>query len=235
MKKRLILSAVAASVSLTALGGTAYADIRPADEASPVIEISKADKTGDVRVERYKTANVSNRIKQSVAMDHVDYRVDRTAQTLTVTYPLQKVLTNDRYRQFAITMIATDRDHLERSQVVLVMSAAHKSRVVAVNLDSEYEEKRCAGGSSVTDTAADTITQTVPFSCLGGLDHGSLRSFVGVESVKGRDIAWDVTRFTRDVPLRAYVAPPTDPAPTDPAPTDPDPVDPAPADFAPFN
>ena len=106
MKKRLILSAVAASVSLTALGGTAYADIRPADEASPVIEISKADKTGDVRVERYKTANVSNRIKQSVAMDHVDYRVDRTAQTLTVTNPLQKVLTKgtafaaaDRYQK----------------------------------------------------------------------------------------------------------------------------------------
>ena len=80
--------------------------------------------------------------------------------------------------------------------------------------------------------------QTVPFSCLGGLYHGSLRSAVGVESTKCRDIAWDVTRFTRDVPLTAYVAPPADPEPTEPTPTDPaasdpDPTDPAPADPAP--
>ena len=239
MKKRLILSAVVASVLLTALGGTAYADIRPADEASPVIEISKADKTGDVRVESYKTANVSNRVNQSVALDHVDYRVDRTAQTLTITYPVQRVLTSDRYRQYAITLIASERNH-EDSQIALVMSPAHKSRVLVISSGNDFEEERCVGGTTATDAVADTITQTVPFSCLGGITHGSLRSAVGVENTKGRDIAWDVTRFTRDVPLTAYVAPPadpepTEPTPTDPAPTDPDPTDPAPADLAPFN
>src|SRR4029453_14893743 len=142
--------------------------------------------------------NVSNRVKQSVALDHVDYRVDRTAQTLPITYSLQKVLTNDRDRQYRITGVFADRKDVD-SLAALIMSPAHKSRVLVISSGNDFEEERCVGGTTATDTVADTITQTGPFSCLGGITHGSLRSAVGVESTKGRDIASDVTRFTRDV------------------------------------
>jgi hypothetical protein len=210
MKKTVALTAVAVSLSMTALGGSAYAQVSPADQASPLIEVTKADKTGDVRVFARGPKAPSARVKRSIAMNHVDYRIDRTAETLSITYPLRRVLGGDRFHQVVVTLIASDKD---AGPWGTVFSVAGTSRVrVFMDADEPTTGGRCEEGVSVTDAAADTVTQTVPFSCLADLDHGLLRSAAMVERRGGADISWDVTPFIRDVPLTAYVEP-TEPPP----------------------
>ena len=84
-------------------------------------------------------------------------------------------------------------------------------RVYTYDADGNWKDGVCKAGSSVTDPKADTVRQTVPFSCLRGvLDHGWFRSFGLVEKRStGADVSFDLTGSTRDLPLSAYVDPGT--------------------------
>ena len=210
MHKRTLLAALAVTAS-TVVGGAAYATVSPDDEATPVIDVTAADKTGDVHV--MKTArDLPKRITHSVAMKQVGYHVDRTTETLTVTYPVQRILNNDRYQQTVGTFVTTDKDMSNNNApfVDLISSTAGTTvRVYTYDGASTFKDHVCKAASSATDTKSDVVTQTVPFSCLRGvLDHGYLRSFALLEGAsKGRDLSWDLTPFTRDLPLSPYVAP----------------------------
>jgi hypothetical protein len=213
--KRLVLTALGTALplgALGALGGIAHADVSDADQAKAIIGITKTDKVGDVRAEDRNGAHT--RVERSIDLSRVDYRLDRTAETLTITYDVRRVLDRDGFRQFVGTTIV-DRSE-DDSPFGLVMSGVNRSalRVSSYDDNGEFHEGVCKAGTSSTDAAADTITQTVPFSCLGAVERGAMKSWAVVERSRGRDVAWDQARFTRDLPLTAYV-PPADPPAAD--------------------
>lgn len=210
MHKRTLLAALAVTAS-TVVGGAAYATVSPEDEATPVISVTAPDKTGDVHVMK-AARDLPKRITHSIAMQQVGYDVDRTTETLAVTYPVQRILNNDRYQQAVGTLITTDKDmsHSNTPFVELISKATRTTvRVYAYDGGSTFTNHVCKAATSATDPKADVVTQTVPFSCLrGALDHGYLRSFALLEGApKGGDLAYDLTPFTRDLPLSPYVAP----------------------------
>src|SRR5688500_12515941 len=83
--------------ALGALGGMAHADVSDADQAK-TIGITKPDKTGDVRAEDRNGAGT--RVERSIDLSQVDYRLDRTTETLTITYSVRRILDRDGFRQF---------------------------------------------------------------------------------------------------------------------------------------
>lgn len=209
MHKRTLLAALTLATS-TLVGGAAYAAVSPDDEATPVIDVTTPDKTGDVHVTQ-DGRGLPTRITHSVAMKQVGYTIDRTTEILTVTYPVQQILNNDRYRQLVGTNIQASKDNNAPAPVVGLMSNTAKTTVRVFTFDGAgtFKNHVCKAATSATDTKTDIVTQTVPFSCLrGALDHGYLRSFALLEATSnGADLAYDLTRFTRDLPLSPYVAP----------------------------
>jgi hypothetical protein len=159
--------------------------------------------------------DLPKRVTHSVEMAQVGYHLDRTAQTLTVTYPLRRVLDSDRYRQVVATLIDPTKrtdDPGEPWAGLLSNTAKSTVRVYTFDGNSAFTQRVCKAASSASDLETDVVTQTVPFSCLHGvLDHGHLRSFAGVEDTHSkRELSHDAASFTRDLPLTAYVEP-TDP------------------------
>jgi hypothetical protein len=214
MRKRTLLAALAVTASTTVLAGAAHATVSPEDEASPVIDVTVADQAGDAHVAR-KARDLPERVTHSVEMEQVGYHLDRTAETLTVTYPLRRVVVSDRYRQVVATLIDPTKhtdDPGEPWAVLLSNTAKSTVRVFTFDGSGAFSQRTCKAASSVSDLESDVVTQTVPFSCLrGALDHAHLRSFAGVEATRSRrELAHDATSFTRDLPLTAYVEP-TDP------------------------
>lgn len=210
MHKRTLLAALAVTAS-SVVGGAAYATVSPEDEVTPVISVTTPDKTGDVRVMK-AGRDLPKRLTHSVAMKQVTYNVDRTTETLTIGYPVQRILNNDRYRQLFATLVTTDKDmsNMNSPFVELISSAAKVTvRVFTYDGGSDFQDHVCKAAGSTADTKTDVVTQTVPFSCLrGALDHGYLRSFALLEGApKGGDLAGDLTPYTRDLPLSPYVAP----------------------------
>ena len=209
MHKRTLPAALALAAS-TLVSGAAYAAVSPEDEATPVIDVTVPDKTGDVHVTK-DGRGLPTRVTHSVAMKQVGYNIDRTTEILTVTYPVQRILNNDRYRQLVGTDIETTKDSNTPAPFVGLMSNTAKTTVRVFTFDgaSTFKDHVCKAATSATDTKTDVVTQTVPFSCLrGALDHGYLRSFALLEGAsKGADLAYDLTPFTRDLPLSPYVAP----------------------------
>jgi hypothetical protein len=213
MHTRTLLAALAVTASTTVVAGAAHATVSPEDQASPVIDVTMPDKAGDVRVAKAGRA-LPKRVSHSVELKEVTYDLDRTAKTLTVSYPLRRVLASDRYRQVVATLIdPTKRTDDPGDPWAGVLSDPAKStvRVFTFDGDSKFTHRVCKAASTATDTETDIVTQTVPFSCLHGvLDHGFLRSFAGLETIRQpRELAHDAAAFSRDVPLSAYV-PPTD-------------------------
>jgi len=211
MHKRTLLAGLAVLTS-TVVGGAAYATVSPEDEATAVIDVTMTDKTGDVHVVKAER-DLPHRITHSVGMKQVGYHVDRTAETLTISYPLTRILNNDRFQQAVGTIITPDKKMSDpNSPFVELISSASKVtvRVFSYDGDTSFRQHVCKAASSAADSKTDAVTQTVPFSCLDGvLDHGFLRSFALLERVKGRDVSYDLTPWTRDLPLSPYVAPTT--------------------------
>jgi len=211
MHKRSLLAALAVTASTVVGGAAAYATVSPDDEATPVIDVTTVDKTGDVHVMK-AGRDLPNRITHSVGMKQVGYHVDRTTETLTIAYPMSRILNNDRFHQLVGTVITPDKKMSDPNApfVELVSNASKVTvRVFSYDGDTNFKQHVCKAASSSSDTKTDTVTQTVPFSCLDGvLDHGFMRSFALLERApKGGDLAYDLTPYTRDLPLSPYVAP----------------------------
>ena len=125
---------------------------------------------------------------------------------------MQRILNNDRYQQAVGTFVTTDKDMSNDNApfVDLISDVAGTTvRVYTYDGGSTFKDHACKAATSATDPKADLVTQTVPFSCLRGvLDHGYQRSFALLEdAANGGDLAYDLTPFTRDLPLSPYVAP----------------------------
>src|SRR6478735_8642989 len=125
---------------------------------------------------------------------------------------MSRILNNDRFHQLVGTVITPDKKMSDPNApfVELVSNASKVTvRVFSYDGDTNFRQHVCKAASSSSDTKTDTVTQTVPFSCLDGvLDHGFMRSFALLERApKGGDLAYDLTPYTRDLPLSPYVAP----------------------------
>jgi len=183
--------------------GVAHAVVRPADEAAPVIAVTQHDGAGGVHVERSERGELSKAALRSVDVSRVDYRVDRAEQTLTVSIKVRHrpVALSHPLRQYFATVLITDLPF------VVLISRPGKSRVSTIAAD-DGSLRTCAGGTTKTSNRGRVVTQTVPFSCLKGVEHAKLWSGAGIERRGGGDVAYDTAHRTRDLPLTAYVAPP---------------------------
>lgn len=211
MHTRTLLAALALAAPVTVLGAAAHATVSPEDEATPVIDVTVADKAGDARVTK-SARDLPKRVTHSVEMTQVSYDVDRTTETLTISYPLRRVVASDRYRQLVATVIVRSKrsDDPDEPFVGLLSNAAKSTvRVFTYDGGDNYAQRVCKAAGTTADPGTDVVTQTVPFSCLrGALDHGFLRSLAGVGTTHSqRDIAQDTAPFSRDLPLTAYAAP----------------------------
>ena len=204
MKHRPLLSALVAAVLPLTVASVAYAGIDPSDAAASELSVAQADPTGDVHLERHAARGVSTRVRGSIDMDRVDYRIDRQGQTLTITYSMARVLRPaTRYHQLVATVIATGK-RMQGSTAVLItpVRAPDRVRVLVFDPRSDESDHLCRPATVEVSRAQDTVTQAVPFSCFSDvLDHGHLRSATLVEKPRGADVAWDYTTRTRDLPL----------------------------------
>lgn len=208
MKLRLSLSAVLALAPAVALAGAASADVAPADQAKATLSVTRHDATGDQRLDS-DGKQVPRRVTGSIDLSTASYHVDRTAETLTITYAVERVLaTSSRYRQFFASIATTDKGRADAAASAVFVTSTDRPGVVRVyrtGSDGTASEERCAGADVVVSRAQDTVTQQIPFSCFeSALDHGYLKSAAGVETRRGDDLAWDQTRYTRDLPLSPF-------------------------------
>jgi hypothetical protein len=182
--------------------GIAHGVVRPADEAAAVITATQHDGAGGVHVERSERGELSRAALRSVDVSRVDYRVDRAEQTLTVSIKVRHrpVALRRPFRQYFATVVSTDLPF------VVLVSRPGKSRVSTVEGDNSL--RTCAGGATRTSKRGRVLTQTVPFSCLKGVEHARLWTGAGIERRNGGDVAYDTAHRTRDLPLTAYDAPP---------------------------
>jgi hypothetical protein len=182
--------------------GVAHAVVSPADEAAAVITVTQHDGAGGVHVERSERGELTKAALRSVDVTRVDYRVDRAEQTLTVSIKVRHrpVALRHPFRQYFATVVGTDLPF------VVLISRPGKSRVSTIEADGSLA--KCDGGATRTSERGRVVTQTVPFSCLGGVEHAKLWTGAGIERRNGGDVAYDTARRTRDLPLTAYVAPP---------------------------
>ncbi|MCB0894660.1 MAG: hypothetical protein H6529_18590 [Nocardioides sp.] len=192
-------------VPVLTLAGTARADVHPADQAQETLTVTKRDATGDVHLDR-SGRRAPHRVTGSVDLSAARYRIDRTEETLTVTYPVRRILARGSdYTQFFASIATVDKAQDDAvASAVFITSLRHPGRVEVDGTDADGDAftDRCAAASVTVSRAQDTLTQQVPFSCFeGAFDHAYLRSAAFVETRRGADLAWDATRYTRDLPL----------------------------------
>lgn len=183
--------------------GAAHAEPRASDVATRVITVSQVDRKNDVKVTKQGRSQLSRDARASIDLTRVKYVVDRVHNVLTVTYVTRhKPVAVKGARAIFMTMADTDaRD--PNAPFAIIMSRPGK---VAVQVMTADRMARCAGGTGATSGAGRVHTVTVPFSCLGDVDHAPL---VSAADVTGRrdDLGFDLGKRTRDLPLTTYVDP----------------------------
>lgn len=137
------------------------------------VDLTKADSVGDVST---MTPNKQpDLVRDSVDIETVTYRIDRDAETLAITYQTPTTFTPDeladlKVAQWFTTIIVTG------DRTFLVESTSRRNKVTTIN--NAGKTRTCKSGTSEADADTDTVTQTVPFSCLvpakGGLMSGTL-------------------------------------------------------------
>ena len=203
------LSALSAAVLLASaltIAAPAGAVVGTDDAAAQQITVKRPDKRGDVLVERSARGTLSARTVASADLTRVGYAIDRVQQQLTITYAVRHRAPSQRFRQYVVSIVQTDPRAADAAAVV-IMSWPGSTAVRIITSADASASHRCAGGSSVRSHHGRVLTQVVPFSCLGDVGHGHLRSFLGLERRNGADVASDATKRTRDLPLTAYVDP----------------------------
>lgn len=160
IRTRLAASAALAAVILTAASGSAHATL--------ALDLTKTDATGDVHT---MTANKKpDVVRNSIDLRTVNYRIDRDTDVLTITYRTPTIFTPKQLGrrhiiQLFYTTIVTGNASFDIEST---------SRRTAVTISGGT----CHEATSTTDTAADTLTQTVPLSCIepdeGGLMSGTI-------------------------------------------------------------
>ena len=96
-------------VPVLTLAGTARADVHPADQAQETLTVTKRDATGDVHLDR-SGRRAPHRVTGSVDLSAARYRIDRTEETLTVTYPVRRILARGSdYTQFFASIATVDK------------------------------------------------------------------------------------------------------------------------------
>lgn len=203
MTHRFLLTAAAATTAACVLATGAGATAQPAAAPRSVISVTTTDAAHDVHVQQ--GADAPRRVSRSVELRHVHYRIDRAHGVLEITYPVRRVLaTGGAYQQYFVSVAGPDlRDDSAPSVSFLTLMTTRPHVLVLGNeAAGDGIVTTCRRAGVAVSRARDTVVQRVPFSCFSsGVDHGFLRSAAGVEARRGADVAFDVTRSTRDLPL----------------------------------
>lgn len=203
MKK--LLAAISGAVVLAA--GPAAVGAEPTDDADVVVVVQN-DPRGDVKVKQWgrKSEKAPRRLKQSVDVRRVSYRVDRTLETpsLTVTYKVRNVLPDGHPRT---QRFWTQVDNF-RYYFTYFWSDGAGNVTVRYSDRGGDVKVRCPAATVqlFPGKANDRVVQTVPLSCIesDGLGTG----FTSKASVRPlsrtRFVASDKTNRTSSVDLREF-------------------------------
>lgn len=202
-RSALTITAVVAAAVASGVALPAFATVRPSDASKPVITVVVNDRAGDTKLPKVSSSDqgkVSQAQRKGTDVRNIKYRVDRTAQTLTVVYKVRKTVLDPQAAQ----VFTTDLISPTTSEPLAEFSSMAGTGTVAVF---------GPGGSSATQVTCDTATAqtltrtnrqvvTVPFSCLSGVTEAQLGSVVGLAA--DSTLAVDRTKATRSLPFTPY-------------------------------
>lgn len=202
------LAALAGTLPALVGATTAVADVSQNDQAAAVIEITRQDRTGDVRAVGGRTASQPQRRLAATDLRSVGVRLDRGAGVLRVTWTLRDLR---RVHGDQLAAVHARTDGGTQGEGPLAMLDLASGRVVRFD---ETSHRRCPAAEVRVRWQRDLVVADLPFTCLGAAEAARVQPFVVTLPRRNGAILLDRARRTRALPFTRVAG---DPTPTEEA------------------
>lgn len=204
-KTRSLLALTVATAAVLAAGAAvpASATVKPADASKPVITVVVKDRANDVKLPKVAASDqgkVTRAQRKGADVRNIKYRVDRTAQTLTIVYKVRKTVLDPEAAQVFTTRLLSPTSSDSLAEVASL--AGNGTVAVFGSGGATAQQVTCDTATARTVRRTNRQIVTVPFSCLSGLTEARLASVVGL--VADNPLALDRVKATRSLPFTPY-------------------------------